>query len=195
METFIGILIIPWVFITLLVTLIILELISTSKDKFLWNTILVILIIALIHVNYHVLEHLLEHPLQWAFYIVGYIATGVIWSFIKWYSKIQTHVRKIKKIKKERGDEWNNPEFKNSIKSEISLYGYGNDDYTLDEIIKKSFPDLTEHKMIISNWIMYWPFSLVATLLDDPIRRLANYLFEVFSGVYAKIKSNAIESI
>jgi hypothetical protein len=43
-------------------------------------------------------------------------------------------------------------------------------------------------------WMGWWPVSILAYLLDDPIKRLLEGIYKIFSGIYAKIaKDQAAE--
>lgn len=45
----------------------------------------------------------------------------------------------------------------------------------------------SEHKAEILFWMGWWPVSMLAYALDEPIRRLLDALYRTFSGVYARI--------
>lgn len=46
---------------------------------------------------------------------------------------------------------------------------------------------VSENKGTIILWMSYWPISLIATLLNDPLRKLITEIFDYFSGTYQKI--------
>ncbi len=46
--------------------------------------------------------------------------------------------------------------------------------------VKGRFSDLTR-------WIVWWPMSAFWTILNDPLRRLAEALVRAFKGIYTKI--------
>lgn len=64
-----------------------------------------------------------------------------------------------------------------------SSYFYGNRKSSDDGII----PIARNFKSKISNWIIWWPTSLVWTLLSDPLMRIANWIFDRLKGTYQLI--------
>lgn len=195
METIIAFFMIPWVFITCLSILTIVGFVLVDYEQFGWNTVFVLAILGLLQVNYHIFEDLKDNPLNYILSVITYFMVGVIWSFGKWYSILSTHARKIKKIKEEMGTEWNNPErLKEIIEKIPGAWGYSSSK-TIQIAIEKSFPKLSENKGNITGWIIYWPFSLVATIFNDPVKRFANYIFETLSSIYEEIKNHVIKTI
>lgn len=45
-------------------------------------------------------------------------------------------------------------------------------------------PNIADHKGDVVHWIVWWPFSAFWTLLDDPIRRIAELIYRNLQGVY-----------
>lgn len=45
----------------------------------------------------------------------------------------------------------------------------------------------SDHKADILFWMGWWPTSMIAYALDEPIKRLLEALYRAFSGVYVKI--------
>ncbi len=46
---------------------------------------------------------------------------------------------------------------------------------------------LTNHKMLIYSWILYWPLSMVFTLTHDFMRELLDYMFGRMKRIYTSI--------
>lgn len=51
-----------------------------------------------------------------------------------------------------------------------------------------------DNKALILSWIAYWPFSLLVTLLDDPIRALFNWMYRRLRKTYDNIAATAQKS-
>lgn len=55
-------------------------------------------------------------------------------------------------------------------------------------------PQANNHKALITTWITHWPVSLVWTLINDPIKKLINHIFESIKSVFQKISDKVFES-
>lgn len=87
-------------------------------------------------------------------YIVLYLLVGVLWSVVKWYFYVNDRAREHKRRKAKFG-------------SQYSERGYG----------QITVPQVNEHKSDIIRWMTYWPFSLIFTLINDPFRRLFEFIY------------------
>jgi hypothetical protein len=36
-------------------------------------------------------------------------------------------------------------------------------------------------------WIMYWPWSMIWTLINDPVRSMVEYLYQKLQGTYQAV--------
>lgn len=118
----------------------------------------------------------------------------------------------------------NNPEISNEILKELinknlyTNYGYGSNSIKVIQgsIIKtltilgnnknrstENFeihsysienPQANNHKALITTWITHWPVSLVWTLINDPIKKLINHIFESIKSVFQRISDKVFES-
>lgn len=134
-------------------------------------------------------------------FILGYLACGVIWSFLKWNVFVKTVYRKFNEVKASFKS-LDTPEQLNTFcehlrHNDISVYSY--EAKTLEEIVERIMPKGLKNKGSIIAWISYWPLSLIATLLNNPFRRLFEYTFNLVSGLYDKIgsshKANALKNL
>lgn len=50
-------------------------------------------------------------------------------------------------------------------------------------------PRATEHKSRITGWVGYWPFSMVGTMINDPLRKLIDFIFTWFNGLYQRMSN------
>jgi hypothetical protein len=144
------------------------------------------------------------------YFSLGYVILGVVWSFIKWNEKVKNVFRTFKNIKdkfiakhgeitegkqREKFNSKLDYKFKNADNDLINFYGSD----TFETIILKINPVGLENKGLITSWIMYWPLSLLGTLLNNPFRRFFAYVYESVSGLYDKIsdkhKKNALDNL
>jgi hypothetical protein len=50
-----------------------------------------------------------------------------------------------------------------------------------------------DNKSKIVAWICYWPFSLIGTLINDPLRRLVNFCFAKLKATYQKMSDSVFK--
>jgi hypothetical protein len=94
-----------------------------------------------------------------AYYAVGYVVVGVVWSFWRYRRFVQAKVTEIKE---------------SSYKSADS---------------KRYAEDLhpSKHLDTITAWILIWPFSAIESVAGDVINFIQTLVQKVFKGVYYKI--------
>ena len=142
-------------------------------------------------------------------YFVYYLALGCGWSFLKWVSflyKSRDTLTKLKTnflntfVNTSRNDEQitkiSDDRFHEFAKY-LSEQGYASDGSSMygptiqsrDDLI----PNVANYKGKISRWIAYWPFSAFWTILNDPIRRIAEWLYSVLQGFYRNIANRVFK--
>jgi hypothetical protein len=183
----------------------IVTMISLEVEEEGWATTAVSIALALLLWNY-------GHDL-WSFvkqdygttllFVLGYLVAGVVWSFLKWNEFVKRKVSIYKKVRAELIVK--RPDFdENSDKSvemlcqklrenRISVWGY--DVKTMAELKLKIMPIGSENKASIIAWISYWPLSLLATLLNNPFRRLFEYVYSLVANAYDKISQKHFKSL
>jgi hypothetical protein len=67
-----------------------------------------------------------------------------------------------------------------------------NDPARIVDMIK---PQATKHKAAITEWIAFWPMSLTWTMLNDPIRKIVNYLFSRIKGKFQNMSDTMFRDI
>jgi len=193
METIIGFLLIPWVFISILTVVFLVQLALVENEYFGWTTTSFLIVITLLHLKYDLWGTIVDNPLYFFLYLAGYLAAGVGWSILKWYNQVKKTTRKLNKIKNKyiedtRSDEnlWEH------LKRELSLYHVTNKE-TTNIAVKKWVKEQNDTRIIIA-WISYWPISLVSTLINDPIRRLVIEIYHRINKIYDKILDHIIKT-
>jgi hypothetical protein len=140
--------------------------------------------------------------------IVGWIAiyfiSGTAWSFIKWYMKLINVRDKFKEVKEQvskslivspeifidienlsKEDKGLNRQYWNAILHSFNTHADAA--MTFKEGASKVKPLASKHKESIIKWIMFWPFSAVWTMIDDPLYKLGNFIFSKFKQVYQNL--------
>jgi hypothetical protein len=57
-----------------------------------------------------------------------------------------------------------------------------------------SLPKAANNKARITAWMAFWPFSVVGTLVNDPVRRLVDFLFTQFKALYQRMSDALFSS-
>ncbi len=128
-----------------------------------------------------------EQPLALLLYGGLYVVLGLAWSVIKWAFYVKAQRRTYDRIRKEfctargigQGDfgptqkrDWAAYLKSHYTDGEKTFKHHSSSDATI------IIPDVTENKAAIIRWMTYWPFSMLYTLLNDPVRRLFERVYE-----------------
>jgi Ca2+/Na+ antiporter len=128
-------------------------------------------------------------------FVLGYLVVGVVWSFLKWNEKVKKVFAEFRRVKDKYVTKNGKIETKEELK-DFSSYlvdktswrsGSFYDKKTMAEVVDVITPKGIENKSTIVAWISYWPLSLLATLLNNPFRRLFEYVYSLVSGLYDRI--------
>lgn len=131
---------------------------------------------------------------------VFYVAIGVAWSFIKWFSFLRNYRNKFRDLKGQflksidRNDCVLDQELTNKFKRFINSYTLFSPikfrlDYTTSHqemwVIEK--PNASSKKSVIVGWMAFWPCSLLATMINDPVRKMFKWIFNFLKNSYQNI--------
>lgn len=147
------------------------------EEEGFWATVVVIATLLILQFlgDVKVFNFVWHHPIYTVLFVLAYVFAGTVWSFAKW----TLHNLKEKERRDDyggfqlpkRGDDWTDERYEAEIKN------------ALDRIKPKP----REHKAEIVRWMMFWPWSIIWTLLDDIVYRAFRYIFELFQHVYEHI--------
>lgn len=153
--------------------------------------------LALLLWNYghNIWEFVKSDYLTTTLFVLGYLIAGVVWSFLKWNEKVKKVFGEFKAVKDKYIAKKGKIETQEEVK-DFSSYlvdkttwrsgsFYGRK--TMAEIVEVITPKGIDNKSTIVAWISYWPLSLLATLLNNPFRRLFEYVYTLVSGLYDRI--------
>lgn len=143
-----------------------------------------------------------SNPMPTFYFTLSYILAGVVWSFIKWKVYINKRVDKFEEVKNNFSK---TKEIKTNWKEWISDLNYNIPSYlrnssfyesdTPEKVGENMIPKANEKKSLIVSWISYWPMSVGATLLNNPFRRLFEWVYGMVSGIYDRMGSSAANRI
>jgi lantibiotic modifying enzyme len=136
-------------------------------------------------------------------FVLGYLVAGVIWSFLKWNEFVKRKINIFKKTKAkliiDRPDfDENNDNHVSTLCDKLRNNGinvWGSSVKSMAELKIKVMPIGSENKSAIVAWISYWPLSLLATLLNNPFRRLFEYTYSLVANAYDKISERHFKSL
>jgi hypothetical protein len=161
--------------------------------------------LALLLWNYgrDVWEFVKSDYLTTTFFVLGYIIAGVIWSFLKWNEFVKKRVRIFKETKAKLI--LDRPDFNETNDKDLTelcdrlrnkgLSVWSHNINTINELIIKIMPLGSENKSSIIAWISYWPLSLLGTLLNNPFRRLFEYVYSLVADAYDKITTRHLKGL
>ena len=126
--------------------------------------------------NNSLLSYCSHHAWTTILIALAYIAVGVGWSILKWYSFLIKERNKTKEKIKEYS----------RIGTPISVSHY-------------DIPKVSDHKSRILVWMFYWPFSALWTLVDEPVRKtylfiyrhIASYLQNMANKIFASLTEDS----
>ena len=171
----------------------------TEKDSHVLATISAIVFIWIVASVNEV--SLLANPMLWLQWGGIYLGVGAFWSLLKWFSFLNQEKDELRKIKQRFLDE--NPDVKPRENGTFTdsdfadfakfindkIYGHRSVQNRSDLI-----PSVGEHRTELVAWIVWWPFSAFWTILNDPLRRLANFVVERMRGVYESMASRVFKN-
>lgn len=108
------------------------------------------------------------HSIGW---ILGYFVLGTAWSVAKWAFFV---LRKRDKAL-------------DTLRKETERYHY-----TPTEVKP---PQVSEHKNLIVGWMIYWPFSALWTLINDPVKRAFTWIYYRISKRLQTISDHLFQSV
>lgn len=171
----------------------------TEFESYAWTGIVFFGLLAFLQLSsFNILGWITANPVSFVVLIAGYAAVGVVYSMLKWRFSFLRRER-------ERYDELES-KFKEVADSDdrvkVGTYRNEEDNDTIDkaawlsragwcwETVKVRY-----NKARITAWIGYWPWSLLWTLIDDPIRKMAEWLYATFKGWYEALQANAFKGV
>lgn len=178
------------------------ETILTETENFGWATVTLIALgvgsIAAGHWfhTYSIIDFVKDHGVWTLVYVAGYLVVGIAWSFAKWFSYLMSFRDAFREKKeaffKSKGLEGllstapipdeHLAAFKQFVHDNVN---WGSQHRS--QLMALERPRATRNKTRITAWASFWPFSFAGTLLNDPVRRLFNFLFNWFKALYQQL--------
>lgn len=171
--------------------------VCVARESFGKATLSVMLTFALLGFlgDFNVLHWLRENAVAFLVYLVAYFAIGTVWSVGKWWFFIRR-----------RRDEYNEQKSAFLLQNGITdgllpeslktrWRDYVSSSYECRGRAARFPPRVRDYKGKITAWMMYWPWSFVVTIVDDPIRKLFNAIFRAIQDVFQRISDSAFKDV
>jgi hypothetical protein len=184
--------------IVALIIIFVVEAVLTEVEAFGWATVTLVTTGAAVHFLHvvNLFDLVRTHVVETILFTLGYLGVGVAWSFIKWFSFLigfrdtyrqrkESFFNSLEAVKADL-----NPESK--INQEVFHNSIKFDRFRDNELNQK--PMAIRNKGRIMAWMSFWPFSMAGTIINDPIRRLFNFLFNQFKALYQKMSDKVFAS-
>lgn len=202
--------------LAVLVVLFIIEAVLTEVEHWGWATFTMagtLVALHFLHI-FSVVDFCKDHALEAVLGSGGYIVAGLVWSFIKWFSFLmgfrdtyREEKEKFLNFKKLDTKTELNDQLKEEFLKGLSNEGRYGSRYIEDEKGNKLaaeprwysdvnvyrgnslnvLPRAAKNKARITSWAIFWPFSMVGTIINDPIRRLWNLIWGWVKGLYQRM--------
>ena len=192
-----------WIFCSILSILLIFGLEDESTNALVFLTIVGAAVLGVFGQLTTGIKLLFMHPGIAIAGIAAYFVVGAIYSVVKLVSHIASIRRKYHAFKCDFLDfvevayTGRNPEIPEEHKNKwtkiirgSSSYEPSNMTYSDQESAKRFALGLlkaSDNKRRITRWIIWWPWSALWTIINDPIRRIANEIYILLSKTYEGI--------
>jgi len=178
--------------IVALIVLGIIDMVLVEAEQFGWATLLLILTgvgLHFLHV-FSVLEWIHLNGWFTLAYVGGYFAAGIVWSFVKWFSYLMRMRDRYRQYREEfltgKGLPANT-ELTDELLKSLKEFIRDKWDREFSPNDLASRPKARQNKRRITAWVAYWPVSLIGTFLNDPVRRLIDWIWSWFKGLYQQV--------
>lgn len=190
----------PLFFLFALIGVVVVATILTELEYFGWATVLLLLMVGTGQIggNLNVLSWVGSHTTESIVYALVYVAVGVAWSFVKWFSfLIQFRDQYREQKEKFLTDNKLNPtgQVPEELREKFGNFlGRAHSTRVFRGNPLNEKPKASNNKSRIVSWMSLWPCSMVGTLLNDPVRRLFNFLFNNFKALYQRMADHVFRN-
>ena len=160
---------------------------------------------------------------QLLMFLGAYILAGVLWSMLKWRSHVsewasiqverlkECKAQFVKEIERNTKETCEGGEIPAKYAVLFDAWSSGQDYYRLSKdtmgvdigISGPSKPTESKDSLGVMHnmprilvWCLYWPFSMLWTLIDDPLKKLVQFLvIKVLGGVFAAISQSGVNAV
>jgi hypothetical protein len=189
----------PWIVLLGIVALFVWLTVLIETERWGWATISLVATCGITGIlqGRGILDWFTSHWQEAALYTAGYLVVGVIWSFAKWFSYLMNFRDRLR-------------EKKAAFLTSRGIKGFDASAFIPEDLLKdfqdylgsryddsrtlRVKPQASDNKARIVAWMSFWPFSFIGTVLNDPIRRLFNFLFNQFKALYQRMSDHVFRN-
>jgi hypothetical protein len=194
----------PWFWIAAIPCAVVL-LVAAMAERTGWSTFAILCVVLSVHflAGVNVWHAIATHPLYIVGGFIGWFVMGILWSWLKWFALVKREASRIREIRdkflESYGTEMGSaqPDIMvkcwNHIADKVGYWGGDHADPA--KVIELAKPKPSDNKERIIFWIGYWPLSMILTLIDDPLRRLADALYRWVSGMFSRMSDQAFKGL
>jgi len=121
-----------------------------------------------------------SHAFDILMYIIGYLVIGALWSVFKWYLFVVKSAEEYKKV----------------ITAYLAMQNPARSwpDYLRNTFVRYP-PNVGDYKGKIVNWISFWWYSMIQTILGDWMHKLVVAVYDMFLNIYETIVKRVYSGI
>ena len=180
-------------FYALLAFFVVALLTSVNYDSGWWSTFITVgFFIALYFaIGFNVVTWTWVHPLLALQYVVEFLVCGVVWACVKMYFHALAMRDIARQVKVQFLNEYGLTTITEDKKARFITEVKRHPKYT------DSFypPRVLDHKADWLMWATYWPFSLVWTLIDQPLKKLWRLIYSYIGNLMQTIVNKMFEKV
>lgn len=166
--------------------------------------------------SFKAFQYLANNPSAIFSLAISFIAVGIVYSFLRWHSLLMNARDEILDKRADIIDRYSILENTQIGKLEIAAKLRDHDLISMRQVIRGTrysgyeripesleveylnnllklnltetiAPVANDHKTEIISWIIYWPFSLLWYLIDDPLKKFGKFLYRNLVSIYDKM--------
>lgn len=151
-----------------------------DHDEPIWETVLAVVTMAILAVfgGINPIHWIMTYPWESVLFVAGYFVVGAVWSLIKWYFFLVQVRRRVQAIRQQ---------FPDDTKDELVFR------YKVSHGQSEFPPQVTNNKSRIIGWMSLWPASMLWTVINDPVRRACEEIFDRLGGIYQAINNRVFK--
>lgn len=140
------------------------------------------------------------NPIETLMFIGAYFLAGTLWAICKWYFYIRRYNYEYNDIKTRF--------FRETDKSSVEQFSTDQMKEFRYQVIRAfngmagryrsntfEFPLASERKTAILGWMMYWPYSMTWTLINDPVKRAFITIYRNIAGGLDRMTNSLTKDI
>lgn len=166
-----------------------------ENGVFIFLDLLVAILFLQFGANLHIFQYCYYHPIMILLLAMGYFIIGAIWMIAKWQFKVWSVARQYADLREKFIKEFPSVRDKYMGKTAEEAFAYDATKYCFSTFGVRSIPpNPKDETSSLIHWTIYWPFSVLRTLLDEPITNLSKWIIRRCSGLMMLMSTKAFKN-